>query len=629
MASSPRPPLGGKAEPARSSPRGAAAAASPVDSPSKRPGAPTSVDKLLRRCLKMGISEAPKVGGAVFEVAPAALGGARELSEAVAERALVARLKGCGEGEDAVGVLCGCYLRLRDEARNARSRGDEAGAAAAAAVGETCAALGGKAVGEPGSLGAKSSKSREAVAECLLGKVGALRPDFVGVLLKGAPPETLAAVGALVVDGALALVRKAGATEADAAAACGGLTGFLQSAGKKVAGDALAGHAMFAAPPLDAPEPEAANPFAGLAGGQGGLGGLLQAMAAAAAANGGAALEQGTALGLVMRIGGADPADASARGDVAGLLRSRSRAIEGTVASLGHRSRVARDAAAALVDALVKNGPASREAVTSWFAALLSRSKDATATMLDARKVPSVAARLNACGCLLRLCRPVIGKADREANVLKDVTFLSKSKLGRAAYPADLTRVYASGEAPQQAQGEAMDTAESDEDMYDDDEDDDDDLKAALAMSVEVEDHDFHFVTQVFFLAFRALNLGLVAELKRHEDMADRLGHMVHRHGADHPQIIEQQAAHVIAEAAILEETLIDDAIAFCGLACRWLLNLSDDDLKKCPEHFLEDVADLPSVLAKFRPQVVRRAPPLDDLLKLVARCLAGQEKGD
>ena len=622
-ASSPRPPSATKA-PAAASPR----AGAPAESPGKRLG---SVDKLLRRCLKMAVTDAPKGGGSIFEARPADLGGARELSAANCERALALRVEKVTASEDALGVLSDCFMRLRDEGRNARSRGDAEGADAAAKAGEACAALAARCLAEPGSLGPRSAESRASLAASLCGTKGVpLRPEFLAVALRGVAPAKLPAVAAPVVDGAVSLLRAQGATEGESARACGALAAFLQSGGKKVAGDAVAQHSMFASPPLEAPGAidAASNPFGGLGGGGGALGGLLQAMAAAAAANGGAAFEQGTALGMVMRLGGADPADATARSELAGLLRNRrGGAVEGSLAQLGGRARVARDAAGNLVDALVKNGPTSRDACTSWFAALLSRSKDANAMQLDPRKVPSAATRLNACGCLLRLCRPVIGKADREANVARNLDFLGRSALGRAAYPDDLTRVYASGEQPS---ADAMDTtAESDDDMYDDD-DDDAALKAALAMSKEpapAADAEFHFVTVVFFLAFRAMHLGLCAELRRHEDMADRLGHMAHRHGHDHPQILEQQAAHVIAEASLLEETTVDDALSFCGLACRWLLSLSDDDLRKCPEFFLEDVADLPSTLAKFRPLAVKRSPPLDDLLKLVARCLGARER--
>ena len=323
---------------------------------------------------------------------------------------------------------------------------------------------------------------------------------------------------------------------------------------------------------------------------------------------------------------GTDPEDRQGFVEIARSMRPGFQGeTQKAVALLNPRVGVARDASSRLVEQLVKNGPSTRTATLEWFAALLNRSADATA-MRAGRHVPLAPTRLAAAAALLRLCRPFCGKLEREENVRADLDFLG-SDVGKAAFPDDLTRVnFEFANASSSPEPTPME--ESDDEMYDDDDDADDALKAALALSKESSaPTEFHFVTQCFFLCTRALHLGLLAELPRLEQIEMHAHHEARQHGWAHPRPSSLMAQMVGLEAICLPDGPTDDAIAFSAAQARWLLRLSEDDLRRCPEHVLEDVADLPSLVARHRPRALVGAPPLEDLLKVIARCLGGRDK--
>ena len=85
--------------------------------------------------------------------------------------------------------------------------------------------------------------------------------------------------------------------------------------------------------------------------------------------------------------------------------------------------------------------------------------------------------------------------------------------------------------------------------------------------------------------------------------------------------------AEVVArEAALASDSVVDDLQAFSACQCRWLLRLSDDDLRRCPEFLLEDACTIPCELNRMKPDTLRRSKPSPDLLKLCARCLGATD---
>lgn len=607
---------------------------SPVSSTAPSPrkeSTPEAVHQMFKRCLKVTVGDST----ASLAGVPASAVPGGKLSSSNVEGVIKARL--LVESTEALLWLSGIFERLHKECRNARSRGDAFAARELQAGCEAASRLAAACLEAPGSLGPSSEGADVWLAEALASPPGskvkqALRPDLVKQALRALSDDRLESVGRAVVDHVTQVLRGENLGAETAAAASQALADFVSYAGKARGGKAVASHAELRAPPLkasnDAPTP--AVPMYGR------FSGLFAGMIQEAQARGGYTFEQDTALGLAMRAG-AVSRDSAARQDLTALLQRPTRGVlEGKTRELSNRVSVVRTSLEALCGTLVKNSETSRESTVRWFAALWARSADAQATMRDAAKVPSVTARLNACATLLRLCRPVVGDKNREANARTDLAFLTKSDMGRAIFPSDLTRVAIRDDddnndapAPAPAASAAADE-DSDAEMYDDGDDEmDEELQAALAMSREpvAMDEDFHFVTTLFFLTVRGLRLGLVTELERHAEEQDRLGHAIRQVGMENNHIQQLAAAGVALEAELLQDELLDDGLSFSCWVCRWLLSLSDEDLKKTPEHVVEDVAALPALVARFKPAILKRAPPLADLLKLVARCLSRKDE--
>ena len=133
-------------------------------------------------------------------------------------------------------------------------------------------------------------------------------------------------------------------------------------------------------------------------------------------------------------------------------------------------------------------------------------------------------------------------------------------------------------------------------------------------------------MTRCFFLASRAVTLGVAAELHHTVGMDHRPHRAAAQVGWDHDLTRAMLAEVVAREAALASDSVVDDLQAFSACQCRWLLRLSDDDLRRCPEFLLEDACTIPCELNSMKPDTLRRSKPSPDLLKLCARCLGATD---
>jgi len=617
------PPAQRASPPARAPAQKRPAQASPVTSPTAPASVkkPVPVERALRRVLRCSVVDGPpRATGEVFEVTKAEVNGA--LDEKTCGAVVALRLQRAKKGEDALQVLHAIFVRCRDEVRAARSRQDPECEKAVQACGDTSASLAAIVLARPGAIGACSQTTRMQLANALLGTGPALRAEFLTNALAKVSADLKVEVAKPLIDQCCVELKKADAAEVNVDKVCGALTTWLRCAGKKVAGAALAAHEAFAVPSLERPaNGDAAVPenegFAALLG----QAGMAQGQAAQWGAmlrgvqqsmNRGLPLEKTCLLGLLLRVSGG----ANYKNDVPLEIQQRAlrdliqrvhapKDLPSATRELSQRVSVCREAVASLVEGLVRNGPVSRDIALRWLAALLNRSKPGR----HVHAAPST--RLGACGAWLRLCRPFLGDVKKEANAVASLDFLTKSPLGKAAYPADLACVNV---APMP---DAMDV-DSDQEMYDDDE-----LKAALKLSSEPA---FHFVTQCFFLCSRAVTLGFGAELERVHGSEQRAYQLGHRVGWDDPRVRILLAEAVAREGALVTDAVVDDVIQFSACQCRWLLRLSDDDLRRCPEFMLEDVCNIPCGLNGIRPDILKRSKPATDLLALCARLLGATD---
>eukprot|EP00940_MAST-03C_sp_MAST-3C-sp2_P002016 g2016.t1 len=95
---------------------------------------------------------------------------------------------------------------------------------------------------------------------------------------------------------------------------------------------------------------------------------------------------------------------------------------------------------------------------------------------------------------------------------------------------------------------------------------------------------DFHFVTQVFFLALRALHLGPAQLLRRHAQILQQLGHVqrVMRQTGSGPNVQAAKRQHgvlltrkVLLDACVLSPAQITATLRLMGLSASWLLHVA------------------------------------------------------
>ena len=115
-------------------------------------------------------------------------------------------------------------------------------------------------------------------------------------------------------------------------------------------------------------------------------------------------------------------------------------------------------------------------------------------------------------------------------------------------------------------------------------------------------------MTRCFFLASRAVTLGVAAELHHTVGMDHRPHRAAAQVGWDHDLTRAMLAEVVAREAALASDSVVDDLQAFSACQCRWLLRLSDDDLRRCPEFLLEDACTIPCELNSMKPDTLRRS---------------------
>mmetsp|Transcript_6081 Transcript_6081/g.9013 ORF Transcript_6081/g.9013 Transcript_6081/m.9013 type:complete len:1130 (+) Transcript_6081:87-3476(+) len=612
--------------------------AAPQEKKTPKPSTPAQVDKLLRRSLRV------VVGGEscptnFVQISATDLGGTNQLSASNIGLAIETRIQ---KEDDVMVFLSDLYSRLRDEARAAKNRGDDPGNEALTAGFQQAAKIAAHRV-------ESQVKCRDEIIAALLCGISGkkIKPEFCRAVL-GLVTNTSVVVKALAEAGAEAMRGKLIsqpnigsqnpaiprppleiADELVSAAAMRGFAEAIQYLGKARAGPILTELPLFQKPPLSSAEntdnnaqaQEVINQL------QGGLGGLFRAMAQAAGRSQGRDLERTTALGLACRAGDYTGNLALIQ-EIAGLLkRTQRNGLEPRLADLSNRIKALRGALDVLFSTLVKASGSSRDAVLQWIAALLARSADAEATVRDHRNIPSQATRLNACSTCLKLCRPVLDKPEREQNCRNDIYFIENSTLGKAAFAnGEVTRIYARGSTPDDEDVVMTDQKDEDSDaeMYDDD------LKAALAMSMDgviQPEEEYNFITILFFLTLRALRLGLVVEMSRHQDEQDQLHHFMRRVGLDDERVHLAAAMGLATETTVFDSDTLHDALRFSAWTSRWLLALAEDEFKKVPEHILEDVALIVTLICRFRPEVLRGVEPLAPYLQLAIRCLSQREK--
>lgn len=253
----------------------------------------------------------------------------------------------------------------------------------------------------------------------------------------------------------------------------------------------------------------------------------------------GAALESRTLLGRVVRmsVSHTDPRIAEM---FSNLERQTKRDVEGKVQNLRHQLMTAHSLTAEFVLALLKAGGHAKDMAIKWLSQALRYNTEATKDRVNPLIASSSHFLINLGALMLRLCRPFMLSQEKLAKV--DWDFLN-STASTTVFPADCARLIADSES-----------------------------KAPEV----VDKPDFNFITQSFFMCWRALHLGLVQVATKHSRL-----HMMLRHTQSMMQGNPQAAAHFqrlltekfAIESAVLMPEFVQDCLNFVAAASTALVN--------------------------------------------------------
>jgi len=302
----------------------------------------------------------------------------------------------------------------------------------------------------------------------------------------------------------------------------------------------------------------------------------------------GPGIEKETLLGLVLRI--STPKSNHAF-DSTSILRQTLDSVERATSQQRQQLHMYQESCHQLIMNLIKGGTEAREQVLSWFVDCQLVNVGATAMRPDTTKVSSSGLLLNVSVELLKLCDPFMGNESKHK--LIDAGFVSWSDVGARLFPT-------TGDSAISRLGESSSSTTTN------DADGDSPMETTEYAPKNT------FVPQVFFMTARSLALGIVPLLSSHENL---LRHISHHHWElnsqnrdvyTDPHLAMLLSRQRSSEVTLFQEEMTTDTVRFMNLMSKILLGLSDDVLKKMPEHFVDNVCDVLMSLAKLKPRSLR-----------------------
>lgn len=318
----------------------------------------------------------------------------------------------------------------------------------------------------------------------------------------------------------------------------------------------------------------------------------------------GAAVPNATILGIILRSV-PDLHDREMHRMFGEAHRQSGQIIQGHMTTIRKILISNQTAAAEIILALLKAGNKSKEITLQWIIDAVSLNREAE----KGQPSPLLAANsrylTNLGAVMLQLCRPIVTDIEKIKKI--EWEYIG-SEEGSIIYPADVTKIF---------------------------------ITEADARSIPLSSASFNFITQSFFLCWRALHLGVVKLCDGYINELRRLEH--YRGGLDtnDPQAVFALISKIITDAQLLEPTLIQDLMLFCSAAATAFVRFFDTDqaskeasaswlvqphtlssiqlriLKLLPEHLIDDLLSILLLIGRVDPPALSKAP-LDSMLSLI-----------
>ena len=313
----------------------------------------------------------------------------------------------------------------------------------------------------------------------------------------------------------------------------------------------------------------------------------------------GPGLEKHTLLGLCLRVG--TPKNNPAFNGT-NILRQSMPAMEAATSQQRGQLRVYQTACNQLLMNLIKGGPVARGRVMDWFRDALLVNVGASATRPDPSKVSSQSLLLNLSVVLMKLCEPFVNSESKHS--LIDTGFLSSASAHGGVFTTE-------GDWAVSRLGES-----------------DDDENSAKDHPMDDYNPKNAFIPHVCFFAARSLHLGLASLLSQHDNLLRSIAHahwVITNRGGDlssDPHFGMYVARQRSQEVALYQDDMVEQAMRFCNLLAKVLYTADAEHLKHMPEHFVSDICDILTSIAKRKPSLLRGLK-FGDTFRMVVKLLS------
>eukprot|EP00761_Pharyngomonas_kirbyi_P004692 gb/GECH01004697.1/.p1 GENE.gb/GECH01004697.1/~~gb/GECH01004697.1/.p1 ORF type:complete len:978 (+),score=273.08 gb/GECH01004697.1/:1-2934(+) len=309
--------------------------------------------------------------------------------------------------------------------------------------------------------------------------------------------------------------------------------------------------------------------------------------------------------------------------------------VDGTILSLRSQLSTIHDMQHKIILNLLKNKE-TRESMLEWIGAVIEGNKTRTRLRDDAFSSASEGFMTNFSFVMLKLCEPFLDVNSKKIKEL-DLDFVhSKKRMDlteetKLAATSDEVaawvdkRNHARTQQYKQQLGQTSSSSKSDSNK-------------------SVEDKNFPFITQIYFLTYRTLHIGLHVTIDRFEKLMRRLSDLNQQYRevqanpahAEAEEIKDQFQRTVMmrlgSETQLLHPRLLSITGQFYRVAANWLLRIADpenrgakyplseevpEEFACLPEFFLEDISKFTIHLCRLSPGDLNPTS-LDDMLTLI-----------
>lgn len=324
----------------------------------------------------------------------------------------------------------------------------------------------------------------------------------------------------------------------------------------------------------------------------------------------GSALEHRTLLGRILRVS-IDSKDPSVRELFKNVHKEDMRKVETKMASLRAVTSQTVSRAHNLVKAMLLAGSPAKEVVIAFLMDAVALNTEAEKDQPNSQFCSSPGTLANLTAVALKLCMPFVNDSTKLKKV--DWAFLTHED-SEVIFPKECQKLTKS-------------------------------LEGEMDAVINPQANEFNFITQSFFITWRAVHLGIVSQYTKYINYLRHLNHLHNQLVAGHPQAVMILTNKLSIDAIFLDPCLLEEVFNFSSAACTSLNDALNGDnpssatateatndwvvpereltrnqrsiLAALPEFLVSCVAETFLFIARTAPTTLN-GKPLDGLLSLI-----------